>query len=113
VISHSFDTFCEMIDGLPSKAVPKAVVLEQRMLEEDLVLGRTFPNKDTSLILGYCRFLEAAIHGRLVLPGVMPMERWALYGKTVERLAAAGELPCWEKQDFEAAFMTANFATAT
>lgn len=102
-----------MIDGLPSKAVPKVAALERRMLEEDLALGRTFPNKDTSLILGFCKFVEAVVHGRLVLPSVMPMDQWAFYGKTVERLAAAGELPRGKNEDFEAAFMTANFATAT
>lgn len=83
------------------------------MLEEDLALGRTFPNKDTSLILGFCKFVEAVVHGRLVLPSAMPMEHWAFYGKTLERLTAAGELPLWKMEDFEAAFMRANPASAT
>ena len=33
----------------------------------------------------------------------MPMEHWTFYGKTVERLVAAGKLPREVQEDFEAA----------
>ncbi len=97
-----------MIDGLPPKAVLKAVALERRMLEEDLALGRTFANKDAPLILSFCKFLESVVHGRLVLPSVLPVEHWAFYGKTVERLATAGELRSGKLENFEAAPVPGN-----
>ena len=92
-----------MIDGLPPKAVLKAVAIERFMLEEDLAQGRTLPSDDTASILTFCRFLEGAVHGRLVLPRTMPMGHWTFYIMIVERLVAAGELPREAKEDFEAA----------
>ena len=92
-----------MIDGLPPEAVLKAVALERFMLEEDLAKGRTPPGDETGSILIFCRFLEGAAHGELVLPRTVPMEHWTFYGKTVERLAAAGKLTRRVKEAFEAA----------
>jgi hypothetical protein len=99
-----FETFCEMIDSLPPKAVLEAAARERRMLEEDLSSGRTPPNGDTASILDFCRFLEGAVRGSFVLPDTMLMEHWAFYGKTVRRLAGAEELPRKLKEDIEAAF---------
>ena len=93
-----------MIDGLPPKAVLKAVAIERFMLEEDLAQGRTLPSDDTASILTFCRFLADPARGGLTLPRTMPMEYWAFYEKTVERLAAAGELPRGVQEDFETAF---------
>jgi len=68
-----------------------------------LAFGRLVSNKDTALILNFCRFIEgAALHG-LVLPRTMPMEHWTFYRRTVERLVAVGELPRQVQEDFEAA----------
>jgi hypothetical protein len=108
VLRRPFETFREMVEGLPSKAVLKAVALERRMLEEDLALGRIFPSKETSSILDFCSFLDAVVRGRLVLPSALPMEHWEFDGKTMERLATAGEFPGRKTTDFEAAFVTAN-----
>lgn len=101
---YPFETFCEMIDGLPPKAVLQAVAVERFMLEEDLAQGRTLPNDDTGSILSFCRFLEDAAHDELVLPSTMSMEHWVFYGKTVERLVAVGELPHEVQDGFETAF---------
>jgi len=100
---YPFEMFCEMIGGLPPKAVLKAVAIERFMLEEDLAQGRTLPSDDTASILTFCRFLADPAHGGLTLPRTMPMEHWVFYGKTVERLVAAGELPREAQEDFEAA----------
>ncbi|HXR04116.1 MAG TPA: hypothetical protein VN836_05345 [Verrucomicrobiae bacterium] len=93
-----------MIAGLPPKAVLKAAAEEQLTLEEDLASGRTMPSDDTASIFTFCRFLEGALHGSLVLPRTMPMEHWTFYLKIVGRLVAAEELPCQTKDDIEAAF---------
>jgi hypothetical protein len=93
-----------MIASLPPKAVLKAAAGEQRALAEDLALGRTRPDDDTAAILTFCRFLEGAVHGSLVLPRTMPMEHWTFYLKIVGRLVAAEELPGQTKDDIEAAF---------
>jgi hypothetical protein len=104
IMSHRhFELFCEIIDGLPPKAVLKAVAMEQHMLDEDLALGRTPPSDDTASVLRFCRFLEGAAHGALLMPRNVPMKHWAFYAKTVERLVAAGELPCEVQQDFKPA----------
>ena len=97
-----FETFCEMVDRLPPKAVLKAAARERLMLDEDLAFGRIVSSEDTALILNFCRFLEGvALHG-LVLPRTMPMEHWTFYRRTVERLVAAGELPHQVQEEFEA-----------
>lgn len=93
-----------MIDGLPPKAVLKAVAIERFILEEDLAQGRTLPSDDTASILTFCRFLAGAVCGALVWPRTMPMEHWTFYVKTVGRLVAAEELPRNVKDDIEAAF---------
>ena len=98
-----FEMFREMIESLPPQEVLEAAVMERRMLDDDLAKGQTVPSEDTALIRTLCRFLERAAHGRLVLPGTMPMEHWTFYGRTVERLVAAGKLPHKAKEDFEAA----------
>ena len=104
-----FEVFCEMIDGLPPEEVLKAAAEEKRMLNEDIASGRTVPSDDTSDIRSFCRFLEAAFHGRFVLNRSMPMEHWTFYGRTVERLVAAGQLPHKAKEDLEAANEAAFF----
>jgi hypothetical protein len=101
--------FCEMIDGLPAEAVLKAAAMERLKLDEDLALVRTVPSEDTTLIRTFCRFLEGASHGRLVLTRTMPMEHWTFYGRTVKRLVEAGELPFKVQEDFEAANNAAFF----
>lgn len=102
--SWLFETFCELIDTLPSKAVLQAVARDQRMLEEDLSSGRALPNGDTASILNFCRFLESAAQGSLVLPDGMLIEHWSFYLKTVRRLVGAGELPRKLQDNIEAAF---------
>ncbi len=98
-----FEMLREMIDSLPPKAVRKAVAIERFMLEEDLAQGRTLPSDDTAAILTFCGFLDDATCGAAVMPPSMPMEHWAFYKRTVERLVAAEELPRKAKEDFEAA----------
>ena len=105
--SHPFETFCEMIESLPPKAVLRAVAIERFMLEEDLAVGRTSPDDETGLILSFCRFLEEAARGELIVPRTMPPGHWTFYGKIVEQLAAAGELPRKVKEDFETEFHSA------
>ena len=104
-----FEVFCEMIDGLAAEAVVKAAATEQRLLNEDLASGRTVPSEDTSFIRSFCRYLEGAAHGRLILPRAMPIGHWLFYGRTVERLVEAGELPLKAKEDLEAANSGACF----
>lgn len=106
---HSFEMFCEMIDGLGPKEVLKAAAMERHMLNENLALGRTVPSEDSTLIRTFCRFLEGAAYGRLVLPRTMSMAHWTFYEKIVERLVAAGELPRKAQEDLEAANNAAFF----
>ncbi len=109
-MSHrAFETFCEMIDSLSPEAVLKAAAMARSKMNEDLASGRTVPSEDTTLVRTFCRFLESAAHGRLVLPRDMPMAHWMFYEKTVERLVAAGELPRKAKEDFDAANNAAFF----
>ena len=74
-----------MIDDLPLKAVMKAALAEQRMMEEDLAKGR-FPAKS------------------------LPIEHLVFYRELVTRLIDADELPLQAKRQFDATFST-DFAT--
>ncbi len=104
VMGHRlFETFYEMVDSLPPKAVMKAVAIERFMLEEDLAQGRIVPSDETTSILTFCRFLGESSHGWLALSRNIRTGHWTFYRRTVERLIAAGELPHEVRDDFEAA----------
>ena len=58
-MSSLFDSFRRTIEALPANAVRKAIVLEGRMLAEDVATGREDPLGEAASILAFCRFIEA------------------------------------------------------
>jgi hypothetical protein len=93
-----------MIEKVPTKAVIRAAETERRMLEEDLGKQRISPNEETTSVMAFCNFLEAAAHGGQVSGAGLPVEHCAFYRKTVHRLVEAGELPFEAKESFEHTF---------
>jgi hypothetical protein len=91
--SRLFESFCEMLESIPSKAVLRAVDAERRMVEDDLEKQRTERDEYVVSILSFCNFLIRAVTGGYVSLPAFPVEHCAFYRKIVHRLVDAGELP--------------------
>jgi hypothetical protein len=107
--SNLFQSFAEMIDNIPAEAVPIAVELESRMLEEDLAHHRILSLTETISILSFCRFIGAILGGDNILPAVLPKAHIAFYRKTVMRLVEIGKLPFKANEEFDHVFLPVRF----
>jgi hypothetical protein len=101
-----FESFCEMLEGIPIKAVLRAADAERRMVEEDLKKHRAEPNECVNSVLGFCNFLKLAVRGIYALPAALPLEHRLFYGRIVQQLVDAGELPAEIKGHLEEIFST-------
>jgi hypothetical protein len=91
--SRLYDTFRELLETLPVKAIIRAADAERRMVEDDLEKKRTPVDEESLSVLEFCNFLIDAAHGwRSSLP-IWPSEHCAFYRRVVQRLVEAGELP--------------------
>ena len=88
-----FESFCEMLESIPIKAVLRAVDAERKMVEDDLDKKRTEPDEYVTSVLGFCNFLMLAMCGVRSSITTLPPEHRAFYRKIVQRLVDAGELP--------------------
>ena len=102
-----FETFCEMLESIPIKAIVRAVDAERKMVQEDLEKRRTVPDLYVDSILDFCNFLTSAVAGIHVTLPVFPVEHCAFYRKIVQRLVDAGELPAELVDKFERIFSRA------
>ena len=101
-----FESFCEMLEGIPIKAVLRAADAERRMVEEDLQKKRAEPNECINSVLGFCNFLTLAVRGIYASLAALPVEHRLFYGRIVQQLVDAGELPAEVKSHLEEIFST-------
>jgi hypothetical protein len=88
-----FESFCDMLESIPVKAVLRAADAERKMVEDDLKKKRTERDEYVTSVLSFCNFLMLAVCGKYaVVPG-LPADHRAFYSKIVQRLVDAGELP--------------------
>ena len=87
-----FETFCEMLESIPIKAVVRAADAERRMVEEDLETKRTEPDEYVTSVLSFCNFLVLGVRGIYASLPALPVAHCAFYRKIVQRLVEAGEL---------------------
>lgn len=104
-----FERFAEMVERLPARAVISAVILERKMLEEDLAHDRTVPINDVRSIIAFSEFLENAPDKTRLSKAIVPIQHLSLYRATVKRLVEAGELPCECAGLFDAAFSVSGY----
>ena len=88
-----FESFCEMLESIPTKAVLRAAEAERRMVEDDLEHQRTECDQYVISVLSFCNFLTLAVCGVYASMAALPVEHCLFYGKVVQRLVDAGELP--------------------
>lgn len=108
-----FETFCEMLESIPVKAVVRAADAERKMVEDDLRKNRTVPDFYVDSILDFCNFLTSTVAGIQVTLPVFPVEHCAFYRKIVQRLVDAGELPAEIVGEFERIFSKALSSALT
>jgi len=96
-----FETFCELLESIPTKALLRAAEAERRMVEDDLEKKRTVPDEYVRSVLGFCNFLDLAMVGVCASLPVLPFEHRVFYSKIIQRLVDAGELPPEFKSCFE------------
>jgi hypothetical protein len=99
-----FESFCDMLDSIPTKAVLRAAEAERRMVEDDLENKRTECDRYVVSVLGFCNFLTLAVCGIYSSMAALPVEHRAYYGKIVQRLVDAGELPSTTAEHFNRIF---------
>jgi hypothetical protein len=102
-----FESFCEMLESIPIKAVLRAADAERKMVEDDLENKRTEPDEYSLSILSFCDFLLRAVSGGFVSLPALPVEHCAFYRKMVHRLVEAGELPPQMIPQFDGIFFRA------
>ena len=99
-----FESFIEMAERLPPKAVKEALDRESKMVESDLIHDRVLSWMDGFSIMIFHRFIEAVkVHDKLIAV-VLPPEHVAAYRELVKKLVRAGELPYNALRDFDDAF---------
>ncbi|HEY3762501.1 MAG TPA: hypothetical protein VGN23_12210 [Verrucomicrobiae bacterium] len=98
----------ETISELPAQAVYTATEKEREMIEEDISYHRSFPIRDTMSILGFCRFVHAAMIGMAMTPSILPFDHVEFYRRMVARLVAARELTPSALQQFDSVFLRIN-----
>ncbi|HTB84319.1 MAG TPA: hypothetical protein VK742_11745 [Candidatus Sulfotelmatobacter sp.] len=101
-----FDSFADMIEAIPARAVLRTLERESKMVQEDLMMQRPVPAAQAASILDFCRFVEAVTLG-LAIPAPSAASTAAqleFYRKTVARLIAAGELPQNAAPEFDESF---------
>jgi len=108
-----FESFCEMLDSIPTKAVIRAVEAERRMVEDDLEHKRTVRDPYVISVLSFCDFLALAVCGIYASMAVLPAEHRMFYGKVVQKLVDAGELPLGTTERFNNSFAPAFNGTNT
>jgi hypothetical protein len=99
-----FESFCEMLDSIPTKAVLRAVDAERKMVEDDLEKKRTERDQYVVSILNFCHFLSQAVCGIYGSMAPLPVEHRAFYSRIVQRLVDAGELPSEAEAYFNTIF---------
>jgi hypothetical protein len=101
-----FESFCDMLESIPAKAVLRAVDAERKMVEDDLEKKRTERDEYVTSVLSFCNFLMLAVCGTYAaIPG-LPTEHRMFYSKIVQRLVDAGELPSEIKGHLDEIFLT-------
>jgi len=108
-----FESFCEMLDSIPTKAVIRAVEAERRMVEDDLEHKRTVRDPYVISVLSFCDFLALAVCGIYASMAGLPAEHRMFYGKVVQKLVDAGELPLGSTEHFNKSFASAFNGTNT
>src|SRR5882672_8057065 len=90
-----FDSFADMIETIPTRAIIRTLERESRMLENDLACQRQVPFKEVESILSFCRFVEAVRTGTPVPTPAKSISSLQLefYRQTIVRLVDAEELP--------------------
>jgi hypothetical protein len=102
-----FESFCELLESVPTKAVVRAADAERRMVEDDLEKKRTEPDEYVTSVLSFCNFLTLAVRGIYARLPALPVEHCAFYRKVIRRLVEAGELPEEIKGHFDRVFSIA------
>jgi len=100
-----FESFCEMLESIPTKAVLRAAEAERKMVEDDLDHKRTERDPYVISVLSFCNFLSLAVCGVHASMAALPIEHRMFYGKVVQRLVDAGELPSDSTEHFNSSFV--------
>jgi hypothetical protein len=104
-----FEQFAAMVERLPTRAVVSAVILQRKMLEDDLARNRSVLKNEVYSIIAFSDFLENAPETMRLPKTAVPIRHLGLYRATVKRLVESGDLP-WESAAlFDAVFTATDF----
>jgi len=106
-----FQSFLEMADHLPAKAIRRTLDRESRMVEEDLLRERVLSWSDGFSIMVFHRFIEAVVVHHTLMPVALPLEHVSGYRGLVKKLVAAHELPFYAVKEFDEVFCNGALQT--
>lgn len=98
-----FETFAEMIKGIPAGEILKAIELERLMLKDDLLYKRV-SDEELASIFSFCEFVKSVTEADNLIPMELPGNQIRCFRKIVMRLVEAGELPVRAKEQFDLTF---------
>ena len=99
-----FEPFCEMIEGIPPKAILQTVEDSCHRLQND-VFSKLVPyGQEVISILTFNRFLASANGYIEFTRSILPAPHLAFFRKTVARLVEAKELPADSLNWFDEGF---------
>jgi len=102
-----FYVFTKTIARLPVQAIPKALELECKMLEDDLEYNRLALSEDTTSVLCFSQFVQFAKQGRIMrCTRPLPPDHIEFYKETIVRLVHANLLPQSAMDQFDHAFIS-------
>jgi hypothetical protein len=104
-----FGLFAKMINGLPARAILKALDLECKTLEDDFEHHRSALAEDAFSILSFRQFVRMAQLGtamHCIKP--LPPDHIEFYKNTIVRLIQADELPASAMKDFDFTFTSGS-----
>ena len=100
-----FNSFARMIRGMPPKAIPRALDLQCKMLNNDATNERFDVKEDVLSILCFGRFMRLARTGGVhCFENPLPLDHVEFYKEIIVRLVKAKELPEQAMNQFDYAF---------
>ncbi len=91
--SRLYETFCDLLESLPVKAIVRAADAERRMVQNDLRMRRISLDDYCVSVLEFCNFVVDSARGWKFSQPLWPAEHSEFYRGVVRRLVEAGELP--------------------
>jgi hypothetical protein len=102
--TNIFESFVEILNGIPASGMLKAIELERQVLKDDLAYKRVSGGEELASIFSFCEFVKAVAEKDMITPVSLSMTHVVGYRTIVMRLIEAAELPATALEQFNLTF---------